>query len=242
MQTLVGAWPITEDRLLRYVEKAAREAKAQTSWTDPAPGYEASLKQLATAVLEPGPIHDAVARWTADLEAAAAASDLAAKLIQLTLPGVPDVYQGCEAVSRSLVDPDNRRPVDYARRRDRLRMLDGGDPWRDLSDQKLHVTSYVLRLRRERPELFDESAEYRRLATGTEHALAFMRGADAVTVVSRWPRTLELRGGWADESLALPPGGWRDVLSERAHDGGDDVRFADLLADLPVALLASEAA
>ena len=137
MQTVVGAWPITEERLLDYVLKAAREAKAQTTWTAPDERYEAALGDLVRSVVRPGELHSLISRWVADLDEPAAANDLAAKLVQLTLPGVPDVYQGCDAVSRSLVDPDNRRPVDYAARRERLRMLDDGDAARDLGDRKL---------------------------------------------------------------------------------------------------------
>jgi (1->4)-alpha-D-glucan 1-alpha-D-glucosylmutase len=241
MQTAVGAWPITEERLLRYVEKAAREAKAKTTWAEPDEGYETALADLARAVLEPGRLHDLLSRWTGDLDDAAGAADLAAKLMQLTLPGVPDVYQGCEAVSRSLVDPDNRRPVDYAARRDRLRAMDEGDRATDLADRKLLVTSRVLRLRRRRPDLFGKSAGYGRLDTGTPHALAFMRGNDLLTIVTRWPRTLERRGGWAEERLTLPPGRWRDLLCDIDGDiVGDDVSYAVLFADLPVALLVRE--
>jgi (1->4)-alpha-D-glucan 1-alpha-D-glucosylmutase len=150
------------------------------------------------------------------------------------------VYQGCDAVSRSLVDPDNRRPVDYALRRERLRLLDEGDAARNLADRKLRMTSRVLRFRRRRPDLFDASAPYRRLDAGTPHALAFMRGDDVLTTVTRWPRTLERRGGWADERLAPPPGRWRDLLSDREIDGGD-ISYGLLFADLPVALLVREA-
>jgi (1->4)-alpha-D-glucan 1-alpha-D-glucosylmutase len=235
MQTLLGAWPITAERLLAYVEKAAREAKARTTWTEPDVGYEAAFANLAREVLEPGQVHDLVWRWTADLDDPACATDLAAKLMQLTLPGVPDVYQGCDAVSRSLVDPDNRRPVDYARRRERLRLLDEGDAPTDLDDRKLAVTSGVLRLRRERPDLFDASADYRRLDTGTPHALAFMRGDDLATVVTRWPSALGRSGGWAGEKLRLPAAGWQDILTGR-EIAGDSIAFADLFAELPVAL------
>jgi (1->4)-alpha-D-glucan 1-alpha-D-glucosylmutase len=239
MQTLVGAWPITEDRLLGYVEKAAREAKARTTWTEPDAEYEAALAELARAVLSPGQVHDLVWRWAADLDEPAGVADLAAKLIQLTVPGVPDVYQGLDAVSRSLVDPDNRRPVDYSLRRERLRVMDEGDAPRDLADRKLFVTSRVLRLRLERPDLFDASAGYRRLDASTPHALAFMRGDSLATVVTRWPRTLQRHGGWGGETLDLPPGRWRDALTSREF-AGDGIAFADLFADLPVALLARD--
>jgi (1->4)-alpha-D-glucan 1-alpha-D-glucosylmutase len=241
MQTIVGAWPITEERLVGYVEKAAREAKSRTSWTEPDPGYEAALADLARSVLAPGQVHDLVWRWTAEIDEPAAAADLAAKLVQLTVPGVPDVYEGCEAVSRSLVDPDNRRAVDYSVRRERLRAIDEGGAPTDLADRKLLVTSRALRLRRDRPELFAGTAQFRRLDTGTPHALAFMRGAGLATVVTRWPRTLDRVGGWGAERLALPAAGWRDALTDRAVRG-PDVAYAALFADLPVAMLVRDAA
>jgi (1->4)-alpha-D-glucan 1-alpha-D-glucosylmutase len=240
MQTVVGAWPITEERLLAYVDKAAREAKRHTTWTDPDSAYEARYAALARACLSPGGLHDQLSRWVGELDGSAETADLATKLVQLTMPGVPDVYQGCEAVGRALVDPDNRRPVDYGVRRERLRSLDEGAPPTDLADRKLLVTSRVLRLRRERPELFGPGASYRRLDTGTTHALAFERGTEVAVVVTRWPLTLERRGGWSDERLTLPPRRWRDVLADRHIEGV--VRFADLFADLPVALLARASA
>jgi (1->4)-alpha-D-glucan 1-alpha-D-glucosylmutase len=240
MQTVVGAWPITEERLLDYVLKAAREAKARTTWTEPDERYEAALGDLVRSVVRPGEVHSLISRWVAELDEPAAAADLAAKLVQLTLPGVPDVYQGCDAVSRSLVDPDNRRSVDYAARRERLRMLDEGDVARDLGDRKLLVTSRVLRLRRERPDLFGASSGYGRLDTGTSHALAYLRGDDLLTIVTRWPLTLTLQGGWAGSGLRLPAGRWHDVLTDREPLSAD-VLYADLFADLPVALLAREA-
>jgi (1->4)-alpha-D-glucan 1-alpha-D-glucosylmutase len=241
MQTVVGGWPITEERLLGYVQKAAREAKSRTTWTEPDDAYETALADLAQTLLLPGPVHDTIVRWASELDGPAGDVDLAAKLMQLTLPGVPDVYQGCEAVSRSLVDPDNRRPVDYETRRERLRALDDGDDARNLSDRKLLVTSRALRLRRDRPQLFDESAPYRRLDTGTPHAFAFQRGDDLLTAVTRWPLTLGQRGGWSGEQLAMPRGRWRDVLGDRAFDGRPTA-FADVFVDLPVALLVRETA
>jgi (1->4)-alpha-D-glucan 1-alpha-D-glucosylmutase len=239
MQTLVGAWPITEDRLLGYIEKAAREAKTRTTWTEPSLDYEASLRELARSLLEPGTIHNAITRWVGDLDESAGAASLAARLIQLTVPGVPDVYQGCDGVTRSLVDPDNRRPIDFGLRRERLRLMDEGQAPLDLADRKLLVIARALRLRRDRPDLFDASADYRRLGAGTPHALAFMRGDELITAVTRWPRTLDLRGGWADEALELPPGHWRDTLVDRGLDGGR-VRLTKLFATLPVALLTRE--
>ncbi|HEX3002638.1 MAG TPA: malto-oligosyltrehalose synthase, partial [Angustibacter sp.] len=166
---------------------------------------------------------------------------LGQKLLQLAAPGVPDVYQGTELVDLSLVDPDNRRPVDYADRRRRLASLDAGSPPSDLDDEKLLVTSRALRLRRERPEWFTgPDAVYAPVATTTGNAIAFGRGdasgVQVVAVATRLPVSLDTYGGWREHTVALPEGSWRDVLTDRQLDGGS-VRLADLLDTLPVALL-----
>jgi (1->4)-alpha-D-glucan 1-alpha-D-glucosylmutase len=139
-QTLAGAWPVDASRLTRYLRKAMREAKTTTSWTDPDDDYEVAVLALAEAVLADtgGPARptdsagtpaDAglaarIAAFVAGIDSDARVNSLGAKLVQLTMPGVPDVYQGCELGSFSLVDPDNRRQVDFARRRDLLALLD----------------------------------------------------------------------------------------------------------------------
>jgi (1->4)-alpha-D-glucan 1-alpha-D-glucosylmutase len=153
------------------------------------------------------------------------------------MPGVPDVYQGTELWDRSLVDPDNRRPVDFARRADLLARLDSGwHPPVDASGAaKLLVTSRALRLRRARPDLFTGYEPLIATGTAAGHALAFDRGG-AVTVATRLPVTLRSSGGWGDTALTLPAAGLTDVLTGRAYDG--EVPLADLLADYPVALLA----
>jgi len=160
------------------------------------------------------------------------ANVLGQKLLALTVPGVPDVYQGCELVDLSLVDPDNRRPVDWAARRARLAALDAGEPPQDLDDEKLLVVSRALRLRRAKPAWFGASATYDAVETGTPHALAFSRAGSVVTVVSR----LTARpGGCGPEVLRLPEGRWRDELTGRSY--GAEVAPAELLGGLPVALL-----
>jgi (1->4)-alpha-D-glucan 1-alpha-D-glucosylmutase len=233
-QTAVGAWPLTRDRLAEFLTKAMREAKTRTSWTDPDPAYEEAV--LAYARDLPA---DEIAAFTARLEPYARANVLGQKLVQLAMPGVPDVYQGCELVGLSLVDPDNRRPVDYDDRRARLARLDAGGPPRDLDDEKLLVTSRTLRLRRDRPDWFGPGRYEPVEATGpaADHVLAFRRGG-AVAVAARLPVGLERRGGWGDTRLSLGAsmgrGPWRDALTGSLHD---DLRLGRLLSELPVALL-----
>lgn len=243
-QTAVGAWPISTDRLQAYATKAVREAKQHTTWTEPDAGYEADVARFVDALTTEPVLTDHLAQWVELTAPAARATTLGQKLLQLVLPGVPDVYQGTELVDLSLVDPDNRRPVDYASRRTRLARLDAGEPPRDLDDEKLLVTSRTLRLRRDHPEWFTgEQATYAAVPTSSEHALAVGRGdADGVRVVAvatRCSERLRSDGGWGAASITLPEGDWVDLLDPAADrrpvDGAPDL--AGLLRALPVALL-----
>jgi (1->4)-alpha-D-glucan 1-alpha-D-glucosylmutase len=246
-QTLVGAWPLSADRAVAYVEKATREAKDRTSWTEPAPAFDQAVATFVRGVLGDERIRDAVAEFVAHLAPAWRATALAQKAVQLTVPGVADTYQGTELFDLSLVDPDNRRDVDFDERRERLRRLDAGEKPADLDDEKLLVTAHVLRIRREHPEWFvGAGSAYVPMPTSTGNAVAFGRGtagADggppavtAVAVATRLPVALDRHGGWGEHTLALPEGTWRDELTGRELPGGT-VRLADVLADLPVAFL-----
>ncbi len=234
-QTLVGAWPLTGERLREYLLKAMREAKTRTSWIDQDQSYEEAVLAHADAVLADPTLADDLSRFVERIAPYARANSLGQKLVQLTMPGVPDVYQGCELTGLSLVDPDNRRPVDYARCRDLLACLDAGTVPADLDGEKLLVTSRALRLRGEHPDWF--TGEYRPLeVTGpaAEHALAYRRGG-AVVVVTRLPAGLERRGGWESTHVVLPDGPRQDLLTGQSY--ASDVALGGLLSMLPVALL-----
>ncbi len=239
-QTIVGAWPIDADRLGDYLEKATREAKRRTTWTEPDTDYDEAVTSFAASVLADEAATAAVAAFVDRLAPAWRANVLSQKLLALTVPGVPDVYQGCELTDLSLVDPDNRRAVDYGDRRSRLAALDAGNAPRDLDDEKLLVVSRALRVRRELPEAFGAGSAYHPLACASEHVVAFVREdaggrASVVTVASR----LSLGwGGDAEMELVLPPGTWRNLLTESTHSGGGPL--GELLRDLPVALLLRE--
>jgi len=247
LQTLVGAWPIELDRLEEYLIKAIREAKRRTTWIDPEQTYEERVPRFARTALDDPVLRGAVTGLVESSAAATRATVLGQKLLQLTLPGVPDVYQGCEGVDLSLVDPDNRRPVDHAALAARLERLDAGSSPRDLDDEKLLVTSRTLRLRRRRPGPPDTGSaaapdnggepgrEYEPLLGNGPHLVAFRHG-DALTFATRWPTQLAQAGGWGDATAHLPEGSWTDVLTGRPHDGGS-LPVGQLLADLPVALL-----
>jgi (1->4)-alpha-D-glucan 1-alpha-D-glucosylmutase len=234
-QTLLGTWPLELERLVAYMEKATNESKQFTSWSDPDSRYEVRVADFAARCLE-GDIAQTLARVLEANEPTIRATALGTKLLQLTLPGVPDVYQGNEILAPSLVDPDNRRPVDYALRR---ALLDGeaGVTVPSLSAEKLRITSRALRLRRDRPELFGPGASYEPILSTSPHALGFVRASSVATVVTRWPGLLA-RSGWSDHVLTLPPGRWQDELTGTTHTVEDgSVPCSELLADLPVALL-----
>ncbi|GAB5898780.1 malto-oligosyltrehalose synthase [Mycolicibacterium mageritense] len=232
-QNIFGVWPrdgaVTDElrgRLHAYAEKAIREAAVHTSWHTPDEAFEDSVHRWLDAVLD-GPVADGLTGLTARLDEHARADSLGQKLIQLTGPGVPDVYQGTELTEDSLVDPDNRRPVDYAARRDALQRR---------QDPKIRVTSAALRLRRKYADLF-QSGGYRPLPAdgpAAAHVVSYCRGADVVVATCRWTVKLA-ETGWGDTTLTLPDGSWRDVLHGREFPR--TVPAAALFDELPVALL-----
>jgi (1->4)-alpha-D-glucan 1-alpha-D-glucosylmutase len=237
-QTLVGAGTVSRERLHDYLTKAMREAKRHTAWLDVDREYEARVHALVDRALQPGGMQSVVRSAVLLNQAGIRAHVLGAKLLQLLLPGTADTYQGCEMVNLSLVDPDNRRPVDFEEREQRLKRLET-EPPRDLDDEKLLVTSRALRLRRAHPEWFGDRADYRPLDAASEHVLGFVRAGRVVCAVTRRPRTLAQRGGWRDETLTLPPGTWRDELTGTVYGGDRDVACADVFAAYPVACLAA---
>ncbi|MFL6170777.1 MAG: malto-oligosyltrehalose synthase [Ornithinibacter sp.] len=246
-QTLVGTWPITGARLEEYLLKAVREAKVHTAWVDGDPAYEDEVVAYAKALFRDPAVQKHLDEWTSVHEPSVRANVLSQKLIQLTMPGVPDVYQGCEIVMLSLVDPDNRRPVDWTDRGERLDRVLADEPAFDLDDEKLRVTARTLAVRRDLAQVFvGEGTTYAGVPTTSEHALAFARGDDdgplVVTVATRAAGLLAAEGGFGDAALALPAGTWHDALSDdEAVYAGGEVRLAALLAHRPVALLVKQA-
>jgi (1->4)-alpha-D-glucan 1-alpha-D-glucosylmutase len=252
-QTLVGTWPISGERLAGYLTKAIREANRHTSWTQPDAEYEAAVLGLAARALDDPGLSDSIGEFVAAIADDALANSLGVKIVQLTMVGVPDTYQGCELSGLSLVDPDNRRPVDFARRRALLADLDAnrldlaaadGDGSRRLDAAKLLVTARALRLRRDRPEWFAGAyAPVAAVGPAADHVLAFARGGpdtegSAVTVATRLPVGLRARGGWSDTALPLAASarGWVDVLTGAVFRG-DNLLLGDVTGALPVALL-----
>lgn len=224
-QNLMAAWPISAERFGDYLFKAAREAKTSISWIAPDPAYEAGVRDFAArAIEECGP---SVAAFTERVDRFARVNSLGQKLVQIMMPGVPDVYQGTETTDFSLVDPDNRRPVDFAYRRS---LLDDptGDSW---DAAKLLVTRTALAVR----SRLAPGAPYVPLTTTGEHVIAFSRGGRAVAVATRQPAGLARRGGFGAETLALPSGRWVCRLTGERYTGR--IPLAHLLGRYPVALL-----
>ncbi len=232
-QNIFGVWPVDgavtdelRNRLHAYADKAIREAAVHTTWNDPDADFEHKVHEWIDAVIK-GPIAAELTSLVARLDEHARNDSLAQKLIQLTAPGVPDVYQGTELWDDSLVDPDNRRPVDFAARREELKAL---------THPKIRVVTAALHLRREKPDVFDRGDYVPLLADGpaSAHVAAFARGSEVVTAVTRHSVRLA-ESGWGETRLALPNGTWHNRLGPGAFSG--PVSPADLFAELPVALL-----
>jgi (1->4)-alpha-D-glucan 1-alpha-D-glucosylmutase len=241
-QTVAGAWPIARERMHAYVRKAAREASLSTSWADPDEAFEAALRGVVDAIYDDPALCEDVAGFAASISPAGWSNALGQKLVQLTMPGMPDVYQGTELWEHSLVDPDNRRPVDFAARATLLERLDGGwvPPVDETGAAKLLVVSRALRLRRDRPELFTAYRPLRAAGPAARHVVAFDRGG-AITVATRLPVALELAGGWDRTQLTVrqPSASSRDLVDAftgRVYSDGR-LAVADLLGRYPVALL-----
>jgi len=241
-QALVGAWPITTERALSYLQKAIREAKLRTSWGQPDDIYERAVLHFAGSVLRSRRFVGELESFVERVRRPGQSNSLSLKLLTLSAPGVPDLYQGSEIWDLSLVDPDNRRPVDYALRSELLAQTAEADLAKEWSDGdevgrvKLALVHRTLQLRARQAASFEGS--YVPLAASgpaAEHAVAFCRGGRVVTVCTRWPVRLEAEGGWRRSFLELPSGRWRDVLCGGTWRGR--VKLVELLGGLPVALL-----
>ncbi|GAA2754172.1 malto-oligosyltrehalose synthase [Amnibacterium kyonggiense] len=236
-QAAVGAWPIERDRLQAYAEKASKEAGVSTTWTDGDEAFEARLRDAVDRVYDDEAVAELVERIATRLDPAGWSNGLSMKLLQLAAPGVPDVYQGSELWEQSLVDPDNRRAVDFARRRELLAEIDEGalPAIDETGAAKLLVVAKTLRLRRDRPELFTGYTPLTATGAAAEHLVAFDRGG-AIALATRLPIGLAERGGWGDTVVDVGSAPVVDVLTDREFQGGE-LRVADLLEHYPVALL-----
>lgn len=236
-QAILGAWPASRERLHAYAEKASREAGNSTGWAAPNEDFEQRMHALVDSAFDNPRATELLSGLLDRVTAAGWSNSLSAKLIQLTAPGVPDVYQGSELWEQSLADPDNRRAVDFDLRRLYLTAIDAGElpPIDETGAAKLLIVSRALRLRRDRPELFSRYAPLTAFGAAAQHVIAFDRG-DAVTVATRLPIGLAAEGGWRDTIIELAHRPVTDALTGREFEGGP-LLLSELLSHYPVALL-----
>ncbi|MCC9195832.1 malto-oligosyltrehalose synthase [Arthrobacter sp. zg-Y820] len=242
-QTFVGAWPLSRERAHAYAEKASREASSSTTWTAPNAEFEERMHAAIDAAFDDPGVNSVITALVERIREAGYSNSLSAKLLQLTMPGVPDVYQGTEFWDRSLVDPDNRRQVDFARRREVAAAFAAADAGAPALDEdaaaKLLVTTRALQLKHGRPELFTGYVPVAAEGPAAEYLFGFDRGG-AVTLVTRLPLGLQRSGGWQDTAVVLAAGTYRDVISGKTHESGGRLAAADLFGTYPVALLVRE--
>ncbi len=244
-QTLVGAWPIDEERLTAYMEKAVRESKAHTSWTKQNDDYERAIRYFVTAIMHDREFLSDVARFVAPLIHPGRINSLSQTLIKLTAPGIPDIYQGTELWDLSLVDPDNRRLVDFEKRKALLQSLPTLPPeaimeCMDEGLPKLWTIRQTLHFRRNQPECFAPESTYTPLyakGSKSDHVLAFMRANTAITLAPRLFKLLD--DHWEDTTITLPEGNWRNILTgDRLSGGGTFI--GSCFSRFPVALFVRE--
>jgi (1->4)-alpha-D-glucan 1-alpha-D-glucosylmutase len=245
-QTLVGAWPIDGERLKGSMLKSMREAKVRTSWVANNNEYEKALEEYIDALLGDADFVKEIDVFLSDVIAPGRVNSLTQTLLKYTVPGVPDMYQGGELWDLSLVDPDNRRPVDYKLRSQLLNEMQTMTAEQVMARTeeglpKLWLVQRALQLRGERPDSFGAKAAYVPVNAKGPHAdrvIAFQRGDGVITIAQRWSKGL-LAGAesWGDTVVEVPAGSWENRLTGAKLDGGR-VRVEDLLRVFPAALLA----
>jgi (1->4)-alpha-D-glucan 1-alpha-D-glucosylmutase len=250
-QTLIGAWPLPVDRAQAYMTKATREAKQQTSWVATNKDFEDALNRFIERTLGHAPFVKEVEQFVEKIKLAGWVNSLAQTLMKHTAPGVPDLYQGTELWDLSLVDPDNRRPVDYKIRRRllaELKAMNGENPavkvmmGAEEGLPKLWTIYQALQLRGERPGWFGAESGYTSLpveGAKSDHVIAYLRGDTVATVVPRL--TMKLGGAWRRTTVTLPDGRWMNRMTNETVEGGK-VAVEMLLKDFPVALLVRDEA
>jgi len=243
-QTLIGAWPIDRERCWQYMLKACREAKINTSWHEPNAAYEESIRGFVDGIYRTPEFLASLTHFVDPLILPGRINSLAQTLIKIVVPGVPDFYQGTELWDLSLVDPDNRRPVDFTLRDSLLRethAMSAADAIRDWDSglPKLWMTARLLAIRGEREQDFSDLSKYQPLVAQGAHLarlLAFRRGENLIAAVPRF--TLTLGGDWGDTRLPLPGGAWRNYFTGAVVQR--DVTPGALFDAFPVALLVRE--
>ncbi len=233
-QAAVGAWPISADRLHAFAEKAMREAGAHTTWTSVDESYESAVHAAVDRLYDDEQVRSVVLDVVSAVVDAGWSNALAATAVSLTMPGVPDVYQGSELWQLCLTDPDNRRPVDFPRLEALLPEAGSAELVGGIDDPglaKLRLVHGALRLRRDQPELFGSFSPVGADGPAADHVIAFDTGG-VITLATRLPLGLHAKGGWRNTTIDLPLGTYRNVHSGAlVHADGDPVFVRDVLAD-----------
>jgi glycogen operon protein len=267
-QSLVGAWPFGWDgekergvfieRMQGFMEKATREAKLETSWISPNTAYDASVQKFVHDALEDGELRASMRAFCSRIATYGATNGLAKAVLRLCSPGIADTYQGSELWNQSLVDPDNRSPVDYERRRQLLDALAREQDRKALIERllasygdgalKLFVTNAALAVRREHADVF-LFGEYAAVPAG-DYCVAFMRTTESRIVFVCVPRLPFRRTGgerpwpigdvWGNQRLVVPSGRFRNVFTGELVSSDGGLGLSQVLATFPVAVLISE--
>ena len=242
-QTMIGAWPIDRDRLTAYMEKATREAKQQTSWTQQNKEFEDALKQFIAGLYESPEFLAAIDEMVNLIMMPGRVNSLAQTLMKCTAPGVPDTYQGGELWDLHLVDPDNRGAIDYSARTAMLAELKSGLSVEDIMQKmdtgmpKLWLLHRALELRQQEPAWFGAEAGYTPLmieGRRMDFAIGFVRGGRVATIVPRW--NVKRVANWLGTTIGLPEGRWKNWITSQNLSGGR-VPLQSVLERFPVALL-----
>jgi len=244
-QTLIGAWPIEEDRALAYMTKATREAKEQTSWVHNNKQFEDALGGFIHCTLSDEVFRSEIQAFVEKIDMAGRLNSLSQTLLKCTCPGVPDLYQGSELWDHRLVDPDNRTPVDYEVRRRLLNELASLSIPQILDRMheglpKLWTIQRALAVRNQHPQCFDRNATYSPIVvegSKCNHVVAFLRGDRVAVIVPRLTQAID--GDWQQTRVTLPDGTWTNRLSDSIVPGGKN-EVSDLFKQFPIALLAKE--
>jgi (1->4)-alpha-D-glucan 1-alpha-D-glucosylmutase len=240
-QQLVGAHPLGFDRAWTVIEKSLRESKRRTTWMSPDEHYEGVVRRFVEAIMTDVEFLDGLDRFVAPLVDPGRVNSLTLVALRLLAPGVPDTYQGTELWDDSLVDPDNRRPVDFTAHAAMLESIEArsaADLWREDRESgapKLALVRDCLRVRADHPDAFGVGGSYRPFdveGADAGHVVAFTRGDEVAVAVPR----LVMKSTFGDARVALPPGHWHNVLTGADHGGGS-LPFTEVRDDFPVAVL-----
>jgi (1->4)-alpha-D-glucan 1-alpha-D-glucosylmutase len=223
------------------MEKAVREAKVHSSWFDPNDEFESALMNFIQKILEDENFIQALEKFVKPLIIPGRINSLAQLALKLTAPGVPDIYQGTELWDNSLTDPDNRRPVDYKQRMNKISKIEGKSCREILFNleeglPKLYLIQTLLKLRKKYPE-FNEPDSYKSLETlgaQSDYLIAFMRGENVIVAIPRLQYSL--KNHWSSTRMILPEGQWLDIFSDAEYSSGS-VKVKELVKDFPVAVL-----